>query len=193
MRRVTAKHAEHAKWRGLRRSQTAATAGREGDFMRQENRIRGNTRTVRRQYAARKWPSVRVLPGIAGYCRVAGPWEKVDGLELMVESQNHARPHPGLVGFPSPPRYGCPNWDVRFAHCGPQEKEPPAVARRTGSGSWVCFSAGDDSAARAYRFVPAGTAWYRINFFLRCQRTPLFRWGIIPESACGSGLQGHNP
>ncbi len=22
-------------------------------------------------------------------------------------------------GFPSPPRVSCPNWDVRFAHCGP--------------------------------------------------------------------------
>ena len=34
--------------------------------------IRGNMRTVKRQYAARKMSSVRVLPGIAGYCRVMG-------------------------------------------------------------------------------------------------------------------------
>jgi hypothetical protein len=46
-----------------------------GDFMRQEKRIRGNTRTVRRQYAARNWTFTRVLPGIAGYCRVVGPGE----------------------------------------------------------------------------------------------------------------------
>jgi hypothetical protein len=35
--------------------------------------IRGNTRTVMRQYAAKERASVRVLPGIAGYCRVTGP------------------------------------------------------------------------------------------------------------------------
>ena len=45
------------------------------DFTRQENWIRGNRRTVRRQYAARNWTFVRVLPGIAGYCRVVGPVE----------------------------------------------------------------------------------------------------------------------
>jgi hypothetical protein len=32
-------------------------------------------RTVRRQYAARNWTFTRVLPGIAGYCRVVGPGE----------------------------------------------------------------------------------------------------------------------
>jgi len=64
------------------------------DFTRQEYWIRGNTRTLRRQYAARKRVIVRVLPGIAGYCRVVGPWEKVDGWELMVDSRNKTRPHP---------------------------------------------------------------------------------------------------
>ena len=61
-----------------------AQGGPESDFMRQENKIRGNTRTLRRQYAARNQPSVRVLPGIAGYCRVVGPGEKVDllGVDL---------------------------------------------------------------------------------------------------------------
>ena len=49
----------------------------EPDFTRQENWIRGNTRTLRRQYAARNWVFVRVLPGIAGYCRVVGPGEKL--------------------------------------------------------------------------------------------------------------------
>jgi hypothetical protein len=38
-------------------------------------RIRGNTRTVKWQYAAKELASVRVLPGIAGYCRVMGPKE----------------------------------------------------------------------------------------------------------------------
>jgi hypothetical protein len=37
--------------------------------------LRGNRRTVIRQYAARKYGNVRVLPGIAGYCRVVGPWD----------------------------------------------------------------------------------------------------------------------
>jgi hypothetical protein len=47
--------------------------------MRQENWLRGNTRTLRRQYPARNRTFVRVLPGIAGYCRVVGPGEKVEG------------------------------------------------------------------------------------------------------------------
>jgi hypothetical protein len=126
---------------GRKKSGTATCHPSHRDFMRQENKIRGNTRTVRRQYAARKWASVRVLPGIAGYCRVVGPGKKVDGRELMVESQNHARPHPSLL---------------------PQEKEPPAVACRTGSESRACFCTGKDSAGMSYRFVPAGTAWYRL-------------------------------
>src|SRR5580698_6884840 len=53
------------------------------DFMRQENRICGNTRTLKRQYAARNWTFVRVLPGIAGYCRVVG----LGGKKLLVESK----------------------------------------------------------------------------------------------------------
>ena len=38
------------------------------------------------------------------------------------------------------------------------------------------------------RLGPLGTAWYRINFFLRT-----FRSGTVPEFACGSGLQRYNP
>ncbi len=40
------------------------------DFTRQENWLRGNKRTLKRQYAARNWTFVRLLPDIAGYCRV---------------------------------------------------------------------------------------------------------------------------
>ena len=109
--------------------------------MRQENWIRGNTRTVRRQYAARKRAIVRVLPGIAGYCRVVGPGKKVDG-------QSDARPHPGLL---------------------PQEKEPPAVARRTGSWSWACsrlFSRSTGGGGTlTVRLGSPGSPWERINFF----------------------------
>ncbi len=43
--------------------------------MRQKNKISGNMRTLKRQYAARNWPSVRLLPDIAAYCRVMGPVE----------------------------------------------------------------------------------------------------------------------
>jgi hypothetical protein len=58
-----------------RPAMTLLLGGGEPDFTRQENWIRGNTRTLRRQYAARNWVFVRVLPGIAGYCRVVGPSE----------------------------------------------------------------------------------------------------------------------
>ena len=71
------------------------------DFMRQENRLRGNTRTVRRQYAARNWTFVRVLPGIAGYCRVAGPGGKIEGCELIAgepKDWNDARPQSFRTG-----------------------------------------------------------------------------------------------
>jgi hypothetical protein len=74
------------KARGARSKKTKVKAQQEllptterrspGDFTRQENWLRGNTRTLKRQYAARNWTFVRVLPGIAGYCRVVGPWEK---------------------------------------------------------------------------------------------------------------------
>src|ERR1700722_6824002 len=68
-------------------------SGRLPDFTRQENKIRGNRRTLRRQYAARNWTFVRVLPGIAGYCRVVGPWEKRGSGWLMAESRSSS---PGL-------------------------------------------------------------------------------------------------
>ena len=61
-----------------------------GDFTRQEKRIRGNTRTLRRQYAARNWTFVRVLPGIAGYCRVVGPGENSETSTNSVESLGRA-------------------------------------------------------------------------------------------------------
>jgi hypothetical protein len=61
-------HASAMAWWSFR-------TGSEGDFMRQEKWLRGNTRTLKRQYAARNWTFVRVLPGIAGYCRVTGPGE----------------------------------------------------------------------------------------------------------------------
>ncbi len=64
-----------SKRRSVRRARSGLPYRLQGDFMRQEKRICGNRRTLRRQYAARKWASVRVLPGIAGYCRVVGPWE----------------------------------------------------------------------------------------------------------------------
>jgi hypothetical protein len=34
--------------------------------------LSGNRRVVRRQYAAKKLATTRVLPGMAGYCRVTG-------------------------------------------------------------------------------------------------------------------------
>jgi len=55
--------------------ESVAKAKDRGDFTRQENWIRGNTRTVKRQYTARKLVIVRLLPGIAAYCRVVGPVE----------------------------------------------------------------------------------------------------------------------
>jgi hypothetical protein len=63
------------------------------------------------EYAAIRGKEIghrRILPGIAGYCRVVGPGEKVNSRELMVDGRNDARPHPSLL---------------------PQEKEAPAVAR----------------------------------------------------------------
>jgi len=85
-----------------RRDSRGATARSESEpylagirgFTRQGNRLSGNRRTVRRQYAARNWTFVRVLPGIAGYCRVVGPLEKVDSWELMVGSQKLHSPSP---------------------------------------------------------------------------------------------------
>ena len=64
------------------------------DFTRQENWIRGNKRTVRRQYAARNWTFVRVLPGIAGYCRVVGRWGKKFGVESEEGGHRSAMPLP---------------------------------------------------------------------------------------------------
>jgi hypothetical protein len=90
-------------------------------FMRQENKIRGNTRTVRRQYAARNWTFTRVLPGIAGYCRVVGPGE-ISSAEFEVRNG----------------------------------------AGRQCLGSAELLPTFPDG---SYRFVPAGTAWYRIKFF----------------------------
>jgi hypothetical protein len=98
------------------------------DFTRQENRIRGNTRTVRRQYAARKWTFVRVLPDIAGYCRVVGPW-----------------------------KFGAPSAERGMAEV-----------------------------------VPAGTAWYRINFFPRTFRSGTKMGRKIWAADCGRQAVGHN-
>jgi hypothetical protein len=75
-----------ASWRGPRGGMRSAepaglvTGAPTGNFCRvtlcgKRFRIRGNMRTVRRQYAAREMASVRVLPGIAGYCRIRGPRE----------------------------------------------------------------------------------------------------------------------
>ena len=85
------------------------------DFTRQEKWLCGNKRTLKWQYAARNWASVRILPGIVGYCRIVGPCE----------------------------------FGMRRAECG---------VRVVGK---IC---------RAYRFGPAGTAWYRLGpdkFFSR--------------------------
>jgi hypothetical protein len=72
-------HVSAMAWRSFRNSN-------EGDFMRQEIWLRGNTRTLKRQYAARNWTFTRVLPGIAGYCRVVGPGEKIDGWEVEIRT-----------------------------------------------------------------------------------------------------------
>jgi hypothetical protein len=52
-------------------------------------RIRGNTRTVRRQYAANEWASVRILPDIAGYCRVTGPGDFFTESVAVLPGYNH--------------------------------------------------------------------------------------------------------
>ncbi len=51
--------------------------------------IRGNTRTVKRQYAAKEMTSVRVLPGIAGYCRVMGAGDFFQGSVVVLPGCNH--------------------------------------------------------------------------------------------------------
>jgi hypothetical protein len=87
------------------RSASDPTLGRrEGDFMRQENWIRGNTRTVIRQYAARKLASVRLLPGIAGYCRVVGPCEfGRRSAECGVRAGEACSHRTGRTGYPDIP------------------------------------------------------------------------------------------
>jgi hypothetical protein len=68
-----------AKWSPLVPRGARVTDGVQAAFMggnrRQEKWLRGNRRTVKRQYAARNWTFVRVLPDIAAYCRVMGPRE----------------------------------------------------------------------------------------------------------------------
>jgi hypothetical protein len=61
--------------------------------------IRGNTRTVRRQYAANELASVRVLPGIAGYCRVMS---FRDFFGARNAAWGHAAYNPDAVRFGTP-------------------------------------------------------------------------------------------
>jgi hypothetical protein len=67
--------------------------------------LRGNRRNVRRQYAARKWGIVRVLPGIAGYCRVVGMWEKKGSPRPKVQSPKFGEEHGGSLGERALPSY----------------------------------------------------------------------------------------
>jgi hypothetical protein len=99
---------------------------------------------VTRQYAARKWAIVRVLPDIAGYCRVVEPREKIIAEMTLA-----------LIPAFSPRRRRRLLPRVELA---PGHGRVPACARSRAAGS--------------YRFVPPGTAWYRINFFLCTQAEP---------------------
>jgi hypothetical protein len=93
--------------------------------------------------------------------------------EKKVEGGNDARPHPAEARTPTAAvGAGRRRLLSRFDESLDHGRVPACVMIRP----------------RSYRFVPAGTAWYRINFFLRTQNGA--KSGV---EDCGVRLLGYHP